>query len=544
MPSASRLVLIATLLLCAASALPAQRTAPDMILTGGRVFTADSARPWAEAIAIRGDRIMAVGTTADIEAMSGRGTRRIALGGRLVIPGFNDAHTHISAGAGGVSFATSASPTPDPAIGVVLDSLRVLVRRTPRGTILRTDIGEAILGDTAARRAALDRVAPDHPVMLGGWSGHGAVFNSAAIRLAQIDTTNDPLGGWLERDASGRVTGRLDEYAEYNASRRLGIARGAAPVVAAMRRYDSAAAMFGITTVQNMATGITPAALAAVSRAKALRLRHRIIPFEMTGTRSREHVWRGVKSPDALTRVSGTKVILDGTPIERLALMREPYLDRAGWYGRANFPLDSIKVMLREALASGQQPMLHAVGDSSIALVISAMRAVAPDSTWRRVRLRLEHADNLMSDQFADVRQLGIVVVQNPVHVALTLGGTRWSAARAERSEVLRGILEAGIPLAIGTDAAPNPFVNLMFAAMNPANPKHALTLEQAVVAHTLTSAYAEHMEREKGSLVAGKLADLAVLSQDIFRIPLGALPGTTSVLTLVGGKVTRNALP
>jgi predicted amidohydrolase YtcJ len=442
-----------------------------------------------------------------------------------------------------VTFATSDSPTPDVRIGVILDSLASIVKRTPSGTWIATQVGEMVLGDPAARRAALDRVAPRHPVLLRGWSGHGAVLNSAAIVAAKVDTVRDPEGGWIERDASGRATGRIDEYVLFNMGRRRSIARGPSAAIAAMRAYDAEAAAFGITSVQNMVTGLTPSIVAEIARSNAMRLRHRVIPFEMTRVGSRETTWRGVRGDNALTTVSGAKTILDGTPIERLALMRAPYADRAGWYGRANWPLDTIVVLLREAIENKQQPMFHAVGDSTIALVFAAMHRVAPDSTWRRVRLRLEHADNLMPDQFAEAKRLGIVVVQNPTHLAVQLAGTRWSADRAARSQMLRDIVAAGIPLAIGSDGPANPYLNVMLAAINPGNPPQALTREQAVVAYTRVSAYAENAEREKGTLAAGKLADLAVLSQDIFTIPLQALPGTTSVLTLVGGKVTHDAL-
>jgi predicted amidohydrolase YtcJ len=522
----------------------AQRVAaPDLVLTGGRIFTADSLHPWAEAIAVRGARIVAVGRDAGIAALASPATRRVALGGRVVVPGFNDAHTHIGADGDGVRFATSDSPTPDTPIGVIVDSLAAIVKRAPSGTWIRTEVGENVLGDPAARRTALDRVAPRHPVILHGWTGHGAVLNSAAMVVAKLDTVKDPEGGWIERDSRGRATGRIDEYVLFNMGRRRSIARGAPAAIAALRSYDAQAATFGITSVQNMVTGLTPSILAAATRANALRLRHRVIPFEMSQVGSRETAWRGVRGGNALTTVSGAKTILDGTPIERLALMRAPYADRAGWYGRANWPLDTIVVLLREAIASGQQPIFHSVGDSTIALVFTAMRRVAPDSTWRRVRLRLEHADNLMPDQFADAKRLGIVVVQNPTHLAVPVLAARWGAERVARSQMLRGILAAGIPLAIGSDGPANPYLNIMFAAMNPANTSQALTREQAVVAYTRMSAYAEHAERDKGTLAVGKLADLAVLSQDIFTIPLQALPGTTSVLTLVGGRVTHDAL-
>ncbi len=521
----------------------AARAGADMILSGGRIFTADSTHPWATAIAIRGDRILAVGSDAEVERLRTARTRHIALNGKLVVPGFNDAHTHLGAGIKAVNFGTGESPTPDPTLGVVLDSIAAVVSRTPAGTWITTQVAETILGDSLARRVALDRVAPRHNVYLQGWSGHGAVLNSAAITAAQLDTLHDPVGGWFERSSSGRVTGRIDEYLHFALLQRLTMTNGSAPTVAAFAAQDAESAAFGITSVQDMTTGLTPALLTAVERAGVLHVRHRVIPFEMTRVGGREDRWGAVRATAGLSRVSGAKWVLDGTPVERLALMRAPYADRAGWYGRGNFSLDSIATMLREALRRNQQPILHAVGDSTIALLFSAMRMVAPDSVWRAIRPRLEHGDQLMEDQFDDARRLGIVVVQNPTHLALPLLRDRWGAERASRSEALRSIVAAGIPLAIGSDGPANTGLNVLLASVNPANPSNALTREQAVVAYTLMSAYAEHAEREKGSLVAGKLADIAVLSQDIFSVPPPALPGTTSLLTVVGGRVTLDRL-
>ncbi len=292
-----------------------------------------------------------------------------------------------------------------------------------------------------------------------------------------------------------------------------------------------------------MSTGLSPAQLTAVEAANVLQVRHQLIPFEQTRVGRRDAIWNAARSAGPLSTIAGVKWVLDGTPVERLALMREPYADKPGWYGRANFSQDTLREMLRDALRRKQQPMLHAVGDSTIALLFSAMRSVAPDSTWRRIRPRIEHGDNLMPDQFATAKALGIVVVQNPTHLSIVFRGNRWSDGRATKSEVLRGILEAGIPLAIGSDGPMNTGLNLMFATLNPANPTHALTREQAVIAYTRTAAYAQHAEKEKGTLAAGMLADLAVLSQDIFTVAPPALPGTTSVLTMVGGRIVRDVM-
>ncbi|HEX8431191.1 MAG TPA: amidohydrolase family protein, partial [Longimicrobium sp.] len=179
-----------SLVLAAVIALPAvaqsRATAPELILTGGKVFTADSARPWAEAIAITGDRIVAVGTSAEIERRAGPGTRRIALGGRVVIPGINDAHDHVGDARLEGEFATGPSPTPDPEIAQVLDSIRAVAARARPGTWIKTNVGARILNDPEARRAALDSAAPGHPVLLWTWWGHGAVMSSAALRTLGI----------------------------------------------------------------------------------------------------------------------------------------------------------------------------------------------------------------------------------------------------------------------------------------------------------------------------------------------------------------------
>jgi predicted amidohydrolase YtcJ len=242
--------------------------------------------------------------------------------------------------------------------------------------------------------------------------------------------------------------------------------------------------------------------------------------------------------------VSGVKWILDGTPIERLALMRRPYADRPGWYGRANFPFDTLRALLRDALARRVQPHVHAVGDSAIALVIAAMRAEGPDGAWRRLRPRIEHGDALGRDQIAAVRSLGIVIVQNPAHLALPeVLAARWGAERLRSVDMLRTLVDSGVPLAIGSDGPREPGLNVMLASVHPNVPSEALTREQAVTAYTRGSAYAAFAERERGTIAPGMLADLAVLSQDIFTVPPPALPGTTSVLTLVGGRVVHDAL-
>jgi hypothetical protein len=559
-----RIVFGAWLLLLPIAA-PAQRTAPappDLVLVGGKVFTADRRHPWAEAVAISGDRIVAVGTTAEVDRLAGRSTRRLLLGGRTVVPGFNDAHAHIGAPLPGVAFQTGDGPVPDPPLALVLDSLAALVRRVPEGTWLRTSIDAAVLDDPRARRRALDSVAPRHPVWLGANTGHGTILNTAGLHVLGIpDDAPDPAGGFYEREGAvhpgrgrGRMSGLLHEYAGWNASQRLRSARPDSVLVAEMRRYGERALRLGITSVQNVAITYDAATTLRVQRIARLPLRVRIVPMPATAAAGRlPDEWRrAVQAARTEPRgagprptVSGVKWILDGTGIERLSLLREPYSDRPGWFGELNFPPDTLRVILREALAAGEQPVLHTIGDSTITVVFSTMESLAPDSAWRHLRPRLEHAEWLTPDLRGRALRLGVVVVENPSHFTdpPELVRARFGTRRSRDYQPFGSLRAAGIPLAIGSDGLMNPFENLLFAITHPANPGEALTREQAVVAYTHGSAYGEHAEHEKGMLAPGMLADLAVLSQDIFTVALDKLPETTSVLTIVGGVVVHGEL-
>ena len=525
----------------------ARPPAPDLLLTGGKVFTADSTHPWAEAVAIRGDRIVAVGTSIELNRLVGPKTRRIALGGRVVVPGFNDAHDHLGAAPFGVYFATGGPQPPEPSASVVLDSLRALVKRVPPGTWVQTTIGPDLVADTAVGRAALDRIAPKHPVMLMAWTGHGMVLNSAALQLLGItDAVRNPLGGTLERDTMGRLTGVLQEYAGWNIVRKLNSALPAATLGRVFRRYADDAVRSGITSVQDMNGYLDPATTLRVLRATPLPIRLRVIPFLLTdsaGLKSDE--WQLVDSnPAPRVVVSGVKWIFDGTPLERLALMRTPYADRAGWYGQLEFPADTMRAILARALATRQPLHLHVVGDSTAKLVLDMMQTLAPDSVWRPLRVRFEHGDGVSGDLIPVAKRLGIVVVQNPTHFAFAPGVMQKRFGGTPPGyQGVRSLLAAGIPLALGSDGVNNPFLNIMFATIHPNDPAESLTREQAVTAYTRGSAYAEFAEGEKGTISPGMLADMAVLTQDIFTVPGERLPGTRSVLTLVGGKIVYDGL-
>ena len=500
--------------------------AATLVLTGGKVFTADSTRPWAEALAIRGDRIVLVGTTAEVRGLAGRATREIALAGRVVIPGINDAHLHLAQWA---PLGPAVAPTGDwidgPSAQPLLDSLAALARRTPHGTWLQGVMGLRIRGDTSLRRAALDRVAPDHPVLLTAAYGHGSMVNTRALRLLGVaDTAPDPVGGWYERRPGTRMlTGLLDGSAQYAAWNAYA-ATAPESLFAVVRTEAAHAAASGITTLQHMSSLVGPRMAARTFSTAAIPLRVRVITWPRPGHPGE---WRALANRPLSARnyVSGVKYVVDGTPLEQWALMRQPYQGRPDWYGRLYYPMDSVRAYLQAALRAGDQPILHVVGDSTALLVLRVMAELAPDSVWRARRPRFEHGDFLTADLVPAARRMGIIIAQ-----------PQDGAGR------IRMWARAGLTVAYGSDGAQEPFTTLQnwTTATDSAG---AVTREEAVRMFTRNGARAEFTERKKGTLAPGMLADLAVLSQDIFVAPGAALPATRSVLTLVGGRVIYDAL-
>jgi hypothetical protein len=379
--------------------------------------------------------------------------------------------------------------------------------------------------------------------MLTAWTGHGTIVNTAALRRLDVrDDELDPPGGYFGRMPDGKtLTGVAHEYAEYPLGQRFCMEPPAPSQLASFKGYATEAATFGITTVQVMTTRYPSVKLASILEHGDVPVRLRLIDFPMIAMSA----WPAPASRSATVasnrlRVSGTKWILDGTPIERAMLLREPYADAPQTRGRANFSATDLRQFLTRALEAREQPLLHAVGDGAIGQALDALEATGGER-WQPLRPRLEHADLFAAADFARAKQLGVVIVQNPSHFMIPTLSARLGAERMAHVQQVRAIVEAGIPFAIGSDGPMNPFLNMMFAAINPTNHAQALSIEQSLTAYTRGSAYAESTESEKGTIAPGMIADLAMLSQDIFRVPLDALPATTSVLTLVGGTVVHS---
>ena len=525
----------------------AQQAPADFVLFNGKIFTSDAAHTYVEALAIRGERIIAIGNSAGMKALAGPKTRQIDLAGRTVIPGINDAHMHIEVLPS--SRVTLAFKGPNPTVAEVNEAIAAAVLKAPNGTMLYGDTGPIVFHDESLTRDNLDKIAPHNPVVLATFGGHSAILNSAALTLVGLrDGEADPVGGRYERMADGRLTGVLREYATLRLARQLSELTSDEDAIAQFHEMFQTDVRFGITSLQNMSDGISPERCVALLEKAKTPIRVRIIRMALTTPAGRD-TQEGrsmLRNPAPLITVSGVKWMLDGIPIEKTYTPRQASAGESADHIAATLPLtfpdSELKAILRESEKNEDQLMLHVVGYPSTKAVLTYMAAHGGKQAWARKRVRFEHGEGLFPDLLPKAREMGVVVVQNPLHLGVRELVPDAFHEPQKLTQPLRSLLDAGIPLAIGSDGPPNPYLNILFASTHPDRPSEAITREQAVTAYTLTAAYAEFAEKDLGSLVVGKLADLAVLSQDIFSVAAPDLPKTESVLTMVGGAIVYDA--
>ncbi|MGZ8866755.1 MAG: amidohydrolase, partial [Thermoanaerobaculia bacterium] len=335
----------------------------------------------------------------------------------------------------------------------------------------------------------------------------------------------DPPGGHYGR-TNGRLNGWIYEHAGW---RKIAEDMAKLPdekLIEAVREFSRIAMRRGITSVQSMPT-VSAARMAPLSASANVPLRWRWIDFRLFTIE---------ENP-----AGPVKYVLDGTPIERGAAMGAPYTDRPSERGRLNYSDADLRRMVDVAARTPHQLLVHLAGDAGIEKLFAAMHAAGGE--WNAKRVRIEHGD-MIGGHAEDARSLGVVLVQNPAHLMIPeLVETRIGSERMASYQLLRSMVDRGVHVALGSDGPLNPWLNVMFATIHPRNPSEALTREQAVRAYTAGSAYAEFAEKEKGTLAPGMLADLAILSQDVFTVPPPELPKTTALVTMIGGKVVHGSL-
>jgi predicted amidohydrolase YtcJ len=519
--------------------MPAQTQAPDLILFHGKIFTADPKQPWADSIAIKGDRIAAVGAKDAILKMAGPSTKRIDLGTRTVIPGFNDAHTQISAFLPAVDLTF---PSPDPSWEEVIRAVALAASFEPGTEVLHGLIGQTAWQDAKASRVFLDRVAPNRPVFLITPSGHNAVLNTAYLRCIGLreDAPDPPLGKYDRLPGTSHLTGRSQDYPLQTLKRRESFVARNPQDPASLATMADPAYSVGITSVQDLSLD-GAAHAASVWRDSKLPTRVREMYFPFSGTACEDDPLVKQRRPvlPQHISISGCAWILDGEPLDPTSARKSPYPGPGRITSRLNFSDAQVRQMVQSAESRHQQLLFEATVPKAVEQLLRILETT-PNVDWKSRRVRMEHGDAIEPGQMDRIRRLGVIVVQNPPRFRIPTAAPP-QLTRAMFPQPVATLLKHHVTLAFGSGGPWNPFENLQLAVDDQWQPAESISREQAVVAYTYGSAYAEFEEQTKGRLTVGQKADFAILSQDIFTIPVQKIGATRSVLTMIGGTVVHD---
>ncbi len=489
----------------------------DLVLVGGRIFTSNPERSWARAMAVRGDRLLAVGTDAQAERWSGPRTRRVDLRGRVVVPGFIDAHAHMADSAGEIGWTDlSGAPT----LEATLDRLRRATARVPsEGWVVGVDWDEAKWPERRyPLREDLDRVSTAVPVVARRVDCHMIAVNSKALERA---TDLVSVRGY-EVDRSGRPTGILKEDAFEALHGMFGPSekRVEAGLAAVARR----AHRLGITSVHDI---VDDGELRAYQRARRRgRLRLRVYAMPRDGLLP-HLVATGLMTGlgDAWLRLGAVKVFSDGSLGACTAALSEPYAGRPSEKGMLVHPPAELRSILEAADRAGFQTATHAIGDEAIREVLTALEGLLEEGPRRDHRHRIEHFELPDEDLLRRTKESRLIASCQPNFVGQwsAPGGMyedRMGRERASMNNPYRAILRRGIPLCFGSDGMPYGPLYGIHAAVNGFFEDQRISPEEAVRAYTSGGAYASFEEDAKGTLEPGRLADFVVLDDDVFTEP------------------------
>ena len=536
----------------------AQHPAAELIITNAKVHTMDSNRPRAEAVAVIHDRIVAVGSGAEIDAWRGADTLIIDAGGRLVLPGFNDAHVHFMDGSAGLfNVELKDANSPEEFARRVGEH----AKKIPKGEwILGGDWDDqGFKVPQLPTRQMIDALTPDNPVFVNRYDGHMSLANSLALRLAGITSkTADPPGGVIVRDEKGAPTGILKDAAKSLVNEVIP-AMSHEKRLRVLKRGLRHAASLGLTSVQDMESSYADiGGFAELAEKGELTVRMYAAPLE---TKWNDEAKLGIRHAFGSTflRLGAVKGYADGSLGSSTAYFFQPYSDDSrnrGLLSDEMQPLSGMRQRLLKADAANLQICIHAIGDAAISTVLDLFADVTRVNGAKDRRFRIEHAQHMAAKDFDRFARLGVIASVEPYHA---IDDGRWAEKRigAERSKTtyaFRTFLDHEVKLALGTDwpVAPlNPLETIGAAATRATLdgkhpdgwfPEQKLKVEEAVEAYTLGSAYAEFQEKEKGSIAPGKLADLVILSDDIFSIEKRAIKNVRVLKTIVGGKVVYSS--
>jgi len=557
------LLLLAAAVVCQGQA-PAVGNAPDLVIVNGKVVTMDDRGTTAEAVAIEGERITAVGSSARIKQLAGAKTRVVDAGGRLVMPGIVDAHSH-----------TSGVPTEYLDLSKATSVAQV--REAVAKKIASKRPGEWVVGsgdymiysgwdDKRLKehrwltRQDIDDISPNNPVLLWKEAGHALLVNSYAMRLAKIDkNTPDPKKEIVRDPQTGEPTGVLLEGA-------MGLALQVLPTLTAVEKVGAAQH----ASDQLLAWGTTTVGDASVhdELAHTLQLMHNqakkpvvstIMMPRVPETATKEKMLEFIRSwrvttgfGDQRIRVGALKFFLDGGVTSLSAWFTEPYKNKAGHFGIQQIDRETLFEAVRLGDALGWQLHFHACGDAAAELALQALEAAYAANPARDRRHGLTHIYVLSADQIARMKKLGVVAVIQPnfVYGLAEHMEAALSDKQLEHYIPFRTLLAAGVPVALSADGHPqNPLYGIWAAVARVGETGHkigeaeAVSVMEAVRAYTRTSSYSLFEEDRRGSLEPGKLADVIILDRDLFSVPTDQIKDAKVLLTVKHGVVAVDRL-
>lgn len=532
--------------------------APDLIIVNAAVRTMDDAQLEAEAVAVSGNHIAAVGSTSEIKSLAGPKTRVIDAGGKSVLPGFNDAHVHWLMGGYSITNVDLRNATSREEF---TKRIADFAKTIPKGRwILGGDWDhEKFPGTPLPTKEWIDAVTPDNPVFVNRTDGHMSLANSLALKHAKVTKeTKDVPGGEIVRDAKGEPTGILKEDAALSLVARVIPPSSWDENYAAALAATEHAAKVGVTSVQDMSADDDIGLYQVMHERGELKTRiygvRSILSWEVLGKAG----VRGAFGSEWL-RIGGLKGFADGSLGSTTARFFEPFSDAPNTRGLFVDQMLPEGVMLKrieEADKRGLQVMIHAIGDEANYTILEIYKQVAEKNGPRDRRFRIEHAQHLRPSEVKRFGSQKVIASMQPYHCA---DDGRWAEKRigperAKRTYVFRSLLDAGAVLAFGSDwtVAPlNPMEGLKAAVTRQTLdgkhpdgwvPEQKISLEEAIRAFTMGSAYAEFQDHVKGSLTPGKLADLVLLDCDVFKIDPAAIDKVKVAMTILDGKVVWEA--
>jgi predicted amidohydrolase YtcJ len=526
----------------------------DLVLVNGRVWTGDAERPWAEAVAVRGGTILAVGTTAEMSKLSPSGMKLVDLGGALLLPGFIDSHTHFLAG----GFALkSIVLRPAKSRGEFVARIAAKARELGPGRwVLNGDWDHQQFDPPELpRKEWIDAVTPANPVCVNRLDGHMILANSAALKLAGVTgATPVPPGGEIVKDpATGEPTGILKDTAMDLVYAQVPEPSFAEKLVAAEASLRHAAEN-GVTSVHEMADAASFEVFQDLARRGRLTARvHVYIPITEVDTLARLKM----KSPfgGPYLKLAGLKGFMDGSLGSATAYFFEPYTDNpmtSGLLHGQMFPEGVMEKRILEADRAGLQVAVHAIGDRANSLLLDMYEKAVAVNGPRDRRWRVEHAQHLRPADIARFGKLGLIASVQPYHA---IDDGRWAEKkigpeRVKTTYAFESLRRAGATLAFGSDwtVAPlSPVLGIYAAATrrtldgtHPDGwvPEEKVSVEEAVRAYTVNGAYAEFAEAVKGTIEPGKMADLVALDRNIFIVPPADIAGTKVLMTVFEGQI------